>query len=681
MAAYDALFRPLTIRNVTIPNRFVSTSHAPAYASDGNITDRYIRYEAEKARGGVGLVQFGGATAVSVENAPYYGEINGSVDSVIPQYRRMASAIHEHGAKCTVQLRHGGRRERWDIGNWLPVYSSTVEREIVHGAFPAMMEDHDIRRVVRDFAQAAVRARDGDLDGVEVSFQSSTLLEQFLSPALNRRTDAYGGPLANRMRLGFEILEATRLAVGDDYAVGIRVTGDQMLAGGLTKEDCVEIAVGYAKSGLIDFISVVGGNAVDYKAEAKIWPTMWVPSAAYLPLAKAMRDAVASEVKILHATRIADAATAAYAVESGAVDMVGMTRAFIADPHHVAKLKAGREADIRPCVGAGYCVDRVTKGLDAHCIHNVATGREGKMPHGVVPTDGPRKKVVVVGGGPAGMEAARIGTLRGHHVVLFEAAPKLGGQLLLAAAGWKREISGIASWLASQLETLKVDVRTSAYADAEMVLAEDPDEVIIATGGLPNVGGFRGAELAVTSWDLLSGNVQPAKTVLVVEENGSVPGLLVAEYAAGRGASVHVVTPDKELGRELGGTNLGAHMTELYKKDVQVTVDTRVVEVRRAGSQFEAVLENTYSGKQKVVQVEQVVGENGTVPSDELYFDLKPRSVNLGELDLRALVDMRPQTIASNPAGRFRLYRIGDAWASRNLHAAMLDAARIAHVL
>src|SRR5262249_58906925 len=139
--------------------------------------------------------------------------------------------------------------------------------------------------------------------------------------------------------------------------------------------------VGYAKSGLIDFISVVGGNAADYQGEAKIWPTMWVPSAAHLPLAKVMRDAVASEVKILHATRIADAATAAYAVESGAVDMVGMTRAFIADPHHVAKLKAGRESDIRPCVGAGYCVDRVSKGLDARCIHNVATGREGKMRH------------------------------------------------------------------------------------------------------------------------------------------------------------------------------------------------------------------------------------------------------------------------------------------------------------
>jgi 2,4-dienoyl-CoA reductase-like NADH-dependent reductase (Old Yellow Enzyme family) len=491
MSNYDALFEPLQLKGLKIRNRFLSTSHAPGLAFGGVISDRYIGYQAEKAKGGVGLTQFGCATAVSPENSCYYGQINGAVEAVVPQYRRMAAAIHEHGACCTVQLTHGGRRERWDIANWLPTYSASSLREIVHASFPVVMEDHDIRRVVRDFATAARRAREGDVDGVEISCQATTLVEQFWSPVLNQRTDRYGGAFENRMRIGLEILGAVREAVGDDYVVGIRMPGAEMLKGGLSPEDCVQVATRYAGSGLIDFISVVGGNAVNYQGEAKLWPTMWVPSAAYLPLAKAIRDEVADKVRIFHATRMTDAATAMHALKSGSVDMVGMTRAFLADPHHVNKLKAGKEEEIRPCVGAGYCVDRVIRGLDAFCIHNVATTREASIPQTVTPTAGPTKKVVIVGGGPAGMEAARISARRGHRVVLFVAARALGGQLLLAdKATWRRDMAGIAAWLVGQMEQLGVDVRCNAYVEAADVLSERPNVVVVATGGSPNVGKF-----------------------------------------------------------------------------------------------------------------------------------------------------------------------------------------------
>jgi dimethylglycine catabolism A len=179
MAPLDPLFRPLALKGVTIRNRFLSTSHAPGYASHGNITDRYIAYESEKAKGGVGLVQFGGATAVSIENSFHYGQINGAVDAVIPQYRRMAAALHGHGAVCTVQLTHGGRRERWDDINWLPAFAPSPLRELIHRSFPAEMEAHDIRRIRNDYAAAVRRARDGDLDGVEISMQAGTLIEQF----------------------------------------------------------------------------------------------------------------------------------------------------------------------------------------------------------------------------------------------------------------------------------------------------------------------------------------------------------------------------------------------------------------------------------------------------------------------------------------------------------------------
>ena len=676
MARYDSLFEPLRIKNLIIRNRFLSTSHAPGYGDKGAITDRYIAYHAEKAKGGIGLTQFGGATTVSPENSCYYGQIDGSSDDVLAGYRKMSSALHEHGAACMVQLTHGGRRERWDIMNWVPTYSPSCRRELVHGSFPVEMEDHDIRRTVEDFAAAAKRVRDGGVDGVEISCQAGTLIEQFWSPAMNFRTDEYGGSLENRMRYGFEVLRAIREAVGDEFVVGIRMPGDEMLKGGLTQDDCIAIARGYSADGLVDFISVVGGEASTLKGEATVWPTMWVPSAGYLNLAKAMRDEVG--VAIFHASRIGDAATADYAVKEGYLDMVGMTRAFLADPHHINKLKAGREGEIRPCVGTGYCIDRVVTGHDAVCTHNVATGREQFLSHELAKADGPAKRVVVVGGGPGGLEAARVSARRGHQVTLFEAASQLGGQMVLAAkATWRKDMSGMVSWLADEMERLGVDVRMNAYAEAADVLAEEPDLVVVATGGLPCVGHFEGADLAETSWDVLSGAREIGEDVLLFDEQGGNQALSCAEFAASSGANVHMVTPERSVGRELGGTSLGAYMNEIYKYGITISPDTRLTRLRRSSNRLSAEITNIYNDVSREIEVDQVIGENGSLPNDELYFELKPESRNLGEADLRAMASFAPQTIDTNPDGGFFLFRIGDAWTSRNMHAAMLDAMRV----
>ncbi|MFO1090238.1 MAG: NADH:flavin oxidoreductase [Hyphomicrobiales bacterium] len=680
MGALDPLFEPLTIRRKTIRNRFLSTSHAPGYADGGDITDRYVAYEREKARGGVGLVQFGGATAVSIENSFHYGQINGAVDAVIPQYRKIAAAIHGEGALCTVQLTHGGRRERWDSINWLPTYSPSPLRELSHRSFPVAMEDHDIARIIADYADSVARAQEGYLDGVEISTQAGTLIEQFWSPAMNTRTDDYGGSLENRMRFGLEVLAACRKRVGDDFILGIRMPGDEFLKGGLTQDDCVAIARAYAASGLIDFISVVGGNAIDYQAIARIWPTMWVPSAAYLPLAGAIRQAAkeaGTGVAVFHATRITDAATAVHAVKEGFVDMVGMTRAFLADPHHVRKLREGREAEIRPCVGAGYCVDRVIAGKDALCSHNVATGRELQLPQVIGRAEGPRKRVTVVGGGPGGLEAARVLATRGHSVRLYEATGELGGQVNLASRGtWRRDLSGITRWLAQEMGRLGVDVRYNTLAGPDEALDGSPDVVIVATGGVPKVGDFEGTDLATTVWDVLAGDIAP-KEALVLDESGDHGPLIASQVLAKKGAKVELVTPDRAVGMELPETNLGAHLTELHKAGVTITADTKLVAVTRAGNRLKATLENAFSGKQSERVVDLVVGDNATLPNDDLYHALKPGSRNLGEVDLHALVEARAQGIEKNPAGAYALYRIGDAWTSRNIHAAMLDAMRL----
>jgi len=677
MSALDSLFEPLTIKNVQIPNRFMSTSHQPGYPIEGNLTERYIRYEAEKAKGGVGLIQFAGATTVSVENCFTYGQVNGARDSVIPQYQRMADAIHKHGAVCTVQLTHGGRRERYDQVHWLPVFAPSIRRELVHRAFPTPMEPYHIQQVVEDYASAAVRVQSGGVDGVELNCIPPGLIAQFWSPLTNQRDDEYGGTLENRLRFGLEVFRAVRRRVGDEYLVGMRLSADEMCDNGLNNTDCVEIAGYYAKSGLVDFVSIVGGNSSDYKAHHEMYPSMQFPHAPYLNLVTAVKAAV--EIPVFHASRIVDASTAAYALGQGIIDMVGMTRAFIADPHHVAKLRDNREDDIRPCVGACYCLDRVGTGLDALCLHNVATSREQFLPQQIQETSKAKKKILVVGGGPGGLEAARVCASLGHNVTLLEAATTLGGQLTLAAkAPWRRDISGIAHWLSSQVEKLGVTIHLNKLASADDVLRHDPDVILLATGGLPEVGHFKGAEYATNVWDILSGQVRPGSDILIFDEAGTHSGMSCAQVVADAGSRVELVTPDRAQGMEFGLINLAAHMDASYERHVKMISDEQLLEVRPDGNKLTAVLRNTYRYEQiREKTVDQIIADYGTIPNDHLYEALKPQSRNDGQIDMQALANFTAQSIVKNPNAKFFLYRIGDAWASRNVHAALLDAVRI----
>jgi N-methyl-L-proline demethylase len=292
---------------------------------------------------------------------------------------------------------------------------------------------------------------------------------------------------------------------------------------------------------------------------------------------------------------------------------------------------------------------------------------------------GPSRKVVVVGAGPAGLEAARVAAARGHEVVLFEAADQAGGQIRLAARSRRRaELLGIAEWRAAQCEKHNVSLRFNALADHDDVLAENPDVVIVATGGLPNTDILEhGQELVVSSWDIMAGDARPGEEVLLYDDNGAHPGMQAAEALAEAGARLEIVTPERFFAPEIGGLNHVAYARCFQEHGVRITINTRLIGVRREGNRLVALLGSDYGERTQERLIDQVVVEHGTLPLDDLYFDLKPGSSNLGEIDYQALLAGRPQTLTRNPDGRYQLFRVGDAVASRNIHAAIYDSLRL----
>jgi 2,4-dienoyl-CoA reductase-like NADH-dependent reductase (Old Yellow Enzyme family) len=681
IANADALLKPLKIKGLTIRNRVMGTSHAPGYGKDGKPQERYQLYHEEKAKGGIGLTMFGGSSSVAIDSpATPWNQISVADDSVVPFFQSFSDRIHRHGAKLMIQLTHMGRRTRWDTDNWMPTVSASPRREPASRSIPKEIEDFDIARIVADFAAAAVRCKAGGLDGLEVSAAHGHLIDQFWSPDVNKRTDKYGGSLENRMRFGIEVLEAIRTAVGDDYVVGMRMSADEMFAAGLSHEDCLTIASEYARRGLVDFLNILGGQARDDMAHAVILPNMSFPVAPFLFLPSAVKREV--DVPVFHAQRVTDLATAARAVAEGHVDMVAMTRAHIADPHLVKKLSEGRADDIRQCVGAGYCIDRIYVGGDALCLQNAATGREATMPH-VIPKAAVKRKAVVVGAGPAGLEAARVLAERGHSVVLFEKQALVGGQINIAAkAGWREALSGIPRWLLGQVQKLGVDLRLGTEATDALIRAEAPEVVIIATGGTPNPGEMPGHELATSTWDVLTGKADLSGSVLLFDETGQHQGASTAEFIARKGSLVEMVTHDRYVAQEVGTTNQPIHLRELYKLGVVMTPNMELFEIYREDNRLVAALRNTMTGAEEERVVDHVVVEHGTLPLDALYFSLKEGAVNRGQMDQAALVagEMQPAIAAAEAAGQgaYALFRIGDAVAGRNIHAALYDALRLA---
>ncbi|MER8805893.1 NADH:flavin oxidoreductase [Mesorhizobium australicum] len=676
MTSNDPLLQPYQLKHLTLKNRVMSTSHEPAYSEDGMPKERYRLYHAEKAKGGMALTMTAGSAIVSRDSPAAFGNLHVYDDRIVPWLAELTDACHEHDCKVMIQITHLGRRTGWNKADWLPVLSASPVREPAHRAFPKTIEEWDIERIVADYASAAQRCQAAGLDGIE--FESyGHLMDGFWSPATNHRDDEYGGPLDNRLRFTNMVLDAVRAAVGDKFVVGIRMVADEDFDKGLSKEEGVEIARRLAGSGKLDFLNIIRGSIETDAALTKVIPVTGMRSSPHLDFAGEVR--AATKFPTFHAARISDVATARHAIATGKLDMVGMTRAHIADPHIIKKVMEGREHEIRPCVGATYCLDRIYEGGEALCVHNAATGREADIPHIIVKTEGPKRKVVVVGAGAGGLEAARVAAERGHQVTILEASSQAGGQVRLATQNPRRkELIGIIDWRLAELARLGVEIRYDTWAEQNDVLALAPDVVVIATGGLPqNPPLASGDNLVTSSWDIMAGSVKSAENVLLYDDNGGHQGMGAAELIANSGSKLELVSPERFFAPEMGGMNHVPYVRAFQEKGVTVTINTRLRSVRREGNQLIAELASDFADDWRGERrVDQVVVEHGTAPLDDLYLSLKPLSKNGGAVDYERLVNGGDIFPKRNVDGGFVLLRIGDAVASRNIHAAIYDGIR-----
>jgi 2,4-dienoyl-CoA reductase-like NADH-dependent reductase (Old Yellow Enzyme family)/thioredoxin reductase len=681
---YPHIFTPITLNKLILPNRIYSTAHAEVYAEAGGMPgERYIQYYEEKAKGGLGLAICGGSSPVSID-VPQgsWRPVNLTTDKVIEPLSLLAETVHRHGMKIMIQATHMGRRSAYAGAPWPHLVSPSGIREPVHRGNAKIIEKEEIHRIISDYAAAAKRVQASGMDGIEISAAHQHLIDQFWSPQTNLRTDEYGGSLENRMRFGLEVLNAVRDAVGADFCVGMRMCADEFNDDGLDPDTLKNIAQIMSETGLIDFISVIGSGADTHNRIANCMPPMALPPEPFVHLAAGIK--AVSKVPVLHAQGIRDVTQAERILSNGMVDMVGMTRAQIADPHMMRKIRNGEEDQIRQCVGANYCIDRQYLGQDVLCVQNPATSRESTMPHIITKSKGAKRRVVVVGGGPAGLEAARVSASRGHDVVLFERNKTVGGQVSLAAKAPQREqMAGIIRWLDMENKRLGVDRRVGVEADLNSIINEHPNIVVLATGGRSNteqVPGWGVAEgLAVSSWDILSEKVAPQKNVLLYDVMGTHAGFGTADFMASRGSQVEMVTPDVKISDDVGGTTLPIFYRRLYAQNIIPTPNYWLDRVYVEGDKKIAVLRNEYTEILEEREVDQVVIENGSIPNDALYWLLKEQSVNHGQVDLSKLFagEAQPALSQTLEAGQFLLYRVGDCISMHNLHGAIYDSLRL----
>jgi mycofactocin system FadH/OYE family oxidoreductase 2 len=642
MSQFPLLFSPLRIGRVEVPNRISFSAHLTNLAEDGLPGDRLTHYLAARARGGAGLI-ITEEQSVHPTDRAYEHLIEAFRPEVVPLYKKLTGAVHEFDTRIFAQLNHNGQQCSGHLSR-LPVWAPSPVPDVLYREVPKAMEPEDIAEVIEYFCRSAVHVREGGFDGVELQFGHSSLVRQFMSPLTNYRSDEYGGDVENRHRFALELIAAVRAAVGSDFTLGVRLCADELIPGGLTLDDAKDTARRFEATGHLDFFNLTLSTFYNLYL---VGGTMHLPLGYTIPLAAGLKE-VAS-LPVFATGRINDPALAERVLADGQADMIGVVRGQIADPDFARKAREGKVDEIRFCIACNQnCYGRVGLNRSIGCIQNPAVGEEATEGERWLKPTRNRKRVMVVGGGPAGMWAAKTAALRGHEVSLYEAGDKLGGQVLLAAKGAGRDEFGVLvrnerGWL----DRLGVDVILETTVTADTVREAAPDAVIVATGSRPKtcpVAGGDGPAVA-NVWQALSGEAELGESIVLIDYDGHHQATATAETLADRGKQVHVITSSLFVGAELGPSqDLYLTRQRLLQKGVTFTPDFAVMEIK--GTEIHGF--NVYSNEWAVHgPYDSVVTAMGNDADDALYFALKG---SVGEL-----------------------YRIGDCVAPRKVDMAILE--------
>lgn len=640
------VWEPIEIGNVTIKHRVVSTATTLLYAEDNILGDRHVSYYRERARGGSGLMITEQQAGHPISKGSFHAGCTAHDPRAIPQYAKLADAAHEFGATQFVQLYGTGVHDKGTmiVDEWHPLWAASRVPSPVHHEIPLEMQQEHIDDLVAAFAQSAANVQIAGIDGIEVSAAHSYLLGQFLSPAYNRRTDAYGGSPRKRAQLILEIADAIRSRVGPDFPFGLRMSFDEFLGdGGITQDQAAEQLEILAESGYFHFFNISGGA---YQTLFMTVGPMTVPEGFMIPFGKKAKEIVGDRAKVFVCGRIRDIRMADAAIGEGAADMVGMMRMQLADPNFVGKLKSGREDELIQCMGSNECVARAFDNREVICLMNPITGRERKWGEGTLRHVGPddRRRVLVIGGGPAGMKTAAVAARRGHDVVLCEREPELGGHLndlkwMPTRDSWQIAIDN----LQREMAHTGVDVRVGTEGGAELAEAEGADVVVVATGSSWDKSGYSlarseregipGAEaervLALDEALRRAADAPEAfgKRVLIIDESSLYEPLGLAEVLATAGIEVEVLSPELFIGDDTRRHLEMPHIfPRLAKAGVRLTAQHFV---DRIEGDTVAVYDIWGGPEQLRSGVDTVVLSMSRTPREQLFFELAERFPNV----------------------------------------------------